>query len=149
SATCSFTVTVNDTQRPVIACPGNITLNVPCGQSSAVVNYPAPSATDDCSSVSVTCTPPSATEVPIRVTRVNCVARDAAGNAASCRFTVTVNTLPFDFTGFLPPIGGADATGGSFASPLRAFKMNSTIPVKFTATCGGSPVVTDIQTLQV
>src|SRR6266487_3940436 len=27
------------------------------------------------------------------------------------------------FAGFLAPIGGADATGGSFARPLRTFKM--------------------------
>ncbi len=53
------------------------------------------------------------------------------------------------FTGFLAPISGADATGGSFASPLRTFKMNSTIPVKFSATCNGSPAVTGIHTLQV
>ncbi|PYI80331.1 MAG: hypothetical protein DME26_21780 [Verrucomicrobia bacterium] len=54
----------------------------------------------------------------------------------------------FRFSGFLSPIGGADATGGSFANPLRTFKMNSTIPVKFTASSGASPVVTGVHTLQ-
>ena len=52
------------------------------------------------------------------------------------------------FVGFLPLIGGADATGGSFADPLRAFKLGSTIPVKFAASCGGSAVLTGIHTLQ-
>ena len=53
------------------------------------------------------------------------------------------------FTGFLSPIGGADATGGTFANPLRTFKMGSTIPVKFSGTQYGAPLVTGIQTLQV
>jgi hypothetical protein len=34
------------------------------------------------------------------------------------------------------------------ADPLRTFKLESTIPVKFTATCGGSPVLTGVHTLQ-
>ena len=53
------------------------------------------------------------------------------------------------FTGFLSPIGGADATGGTFANPLRTFKMGSTIPVKFSGSQYGAPLVTGIQTLQV
>ena len=52
------------------------------------------------------------------------------------------------FTGFLSPIGGADAAGGNFADPLRTFKLKSTIPVKFSASCGGSPVLTGVHTLQ-
>ncbi len=62
-------------------------------------------------------------------------------------FTVTRTALGFN--GFLPPIGGADATGGSFDSPVRTFKMNSTIPVKFASSCEGSPVLTGVHTLQV
>jgi len=53
-----------------------------------------------------------------------------------------------DFVGFLPPIGGADATGGSFADPLRAFKLGSTIPVKFTASQCGDSLLTGIHTLR-
>ena len=54
------------------------------------------------------------------------------------------------FNGFLPPIGGAveNNTGGTFADPVRAFKLNSTIPVKFSATCYGAPLMTGIHTLQ-
>jgi hypothetical protein len=51
------------------------------------------------------------------------------------------------FVGFVPPIGGADATGGSFAEPLRAFKLGSTIPVKFMASQCGDPLLTGIHTL--
>ncbi|MEK6677073.1 MAG: FG-GAP-like repeat-containing protein [Planctomycetota bacterium] len=52
------------------------------------------------------------------------------------------------FVGFLPPIGGADATGGTFADPLRAFKLGSTIPAKFAASQCGDPLLTGIHTLQ-
>ncbi|MCL4790336.1 MAG: PxKF domain-containing protein, partial [Verrucomicrobia bacterium] len=52
------------------------------------------------------------------------------------------------FTGFLAPIGGADATGGSFAAPLKTFKAGSTIPVKFSATYSGAPLTTGVHLLQ-
>mgnify|MGYP001565683376 CR=1 FL=1 len=51
------------------------------------------------------------------------------------------------FVGFLPPIGGANATGGSFANPLRAFRLGSTIPVKFMASQCGNPLLTGVHTL--
>lgn len=52
-----------------------------------------------------------------------------------------------EFIGFLPPLGGADATGGSFAEPVRTFNRNGTIPVKFTAACDGVPVTSGVHTL--
>ncbi len=65
--------------------------------------------------------------------------------------TVTVNTACTVFNGFLSPIGGVieQGTGGSFANPVRAFKLNSTIPVRFNAICYGSPLVTGVHTLTV
>jgi hypothetical protein len=78
-------------------------------------------------------------------------------NAASSNYTisyvngtVTVLTACSAFNGFLPPIGGAveSLSGGSFANPLRSFKLNSTIPVKFSAICFGAPLTTGIHTLQ-
>lgn len=63
-------------------------------------------------------------------------------------FFAAAHELPIQFTGFLPPIGGADATGGSFAAPVRTFKAGSTIPVKFIAERGGAPVTTGIHHLQ-
>ena len=62
-------------------------------------------------------------------------------------FAPTV-TPPIQFTGFLSPLGGADATGGSFTSPLRTFKAGSTIPVKFSATLAGAPVTTGVHSLR-
>ena len=59
---------------------------------------------------------------------------------------VTVLTACSAFNGFLAPIGGANAfqnlagPGGSFNDTLRTFKLGSTIPFKFTATCFGNPL---------
>ena len=78
-------------------------------------------------------------------------------NAASSNYnityvdgTVTVLTACSAFNGFLAPIGGAveNLNGGSFGDPVRSFKLNSTIPVKFSATCFGAPLTTGIHTLQ-
>src|SRR5262249_51208948 len=45
--TCTFHVTVRDTQPPVITCPGNITKPNDPGQCGAIVNFSA-TATDNC-----------------------------------------------------------------------------------------------------
>jgi uncharacterized repeat protein (TIGR01451 family) len=88
---CSFTVTINDTQAPIITCPGNITSNVAGGVTSAIVTYETPSATDNCSSnVGVNCAPPSGSTFALGTTNVTCTATDTANNTGSCSFSVTV-----------------------------------------------------------
>jgi hypothetical protein len=72
---------------------------------------------------------------------------DAPFLATNEAFTPGSKT-PLDFVGFLAPIGGTDSSGGSFASPLRTFKMGSTIPVKFAVSCNGSAVLIGLHTLQ-
>jgi len=90
---CSFKVTVRDVQPPVITCPANITRPNDPGQCGAIVNYTV-TATDNCtSSVTVTVTPASGTFFAVGVTTVNARATDAAGNTATCSFTVTVNDV--------------------------------------------------------
>jgi len=89
-ATCSFAVTVNDTQPPVAACPADITVGNDAGACSALVNYNA-LATDNCPGVTLACTPASGSTFPVGPTAVTCTAVDAAGNTAACTFLVTVN----------------------------------------------------------
>jgi subtilisin-like proprotein convertase family protein len=92
--TCTFTVTVNDTQPPVITCPANIFVAtaVTCPPAgSRTVTYTV-TASDNCPGVTVVCTPPSGSIFPVGTTTVNCTATDAHGNTASCSFTVTVFT---------------------------------------------------------
>ena len=50
TATCSFDVTVNDTEDPAITCPADITTSNDTGDCSAVVTYTAPVGTDNCDS---------------------------------------------------------------------------------------------------
>jgi hypothetical protein len=85
----SAMVIVIDMTPPQITCPGNITVNS-TSPRGAVVTY-APVASDDCSGPAVvTCTPASGSTFPIGTTTVDCLARDQAGNSASCSFQVTV-----------------------------------------------------------
>jgi hypothetical protein len=145
-SSCSFTVTVNDTQAPSIACPGNISVGCSIGLVAPVTF--AASATDNCDpSPLVTYSIAPGSGFPVGTTPVTCTATDSSGNHSSCTFNVTRAAL--GFTGFLSPIGGADATGGSFSQPIGTFKGKSTIPLKFTASRGGSAVVTGIHRLQV
>jgi len=90
-ATNSFTVTVEDRERPALIVPENIIRTIPSGQTSAIVDFTV-SATDNSGSATVTCVPPSGSAFPLGVTTVNCTARDMAGNTTTGSFTVTVNT---------------------------------------------------------
>ena len=89
---CSFTVTINDTQPPVIACPPSITQPADPGVCTGVVVYAAPSASDNCPGVgTVACAPASGAAFQKGTTTVVCSVSDASGNSASCSFTVTIN----------------------------------------------------------
>jgi hypothetical protein len=94
-ATCSFTVTVNDTQDPTITCPANITVSNSPGQCGAVVNFPAPVASDNCPGVTVVSVPASGSVFPVGTTTVTSTATDASGNTAVCTFDITVNDTEF------------------------------------------------------
>ncbi|MBI3949247.1 MAG: HYR domain-containing protein [Acidobacteria bacterium] len=87
---CSFTVMVNNMQPPTIACPADVNATTNPGQNCAVVNYPAPTASDNCPGVTKSCSPPSGTCFPLGSTTVTCTATDAASNQAACTFTVNV-----------------------------------------------------------
>ena len=89
---CFFFVTVLDAQPPVIQCPANVNVLPPAGQSSAVVNYPAPTVSDNLPGVVVLCSPTSGSTFPQGSTTVVCTATDAGGNRASCSFTVGVGS---------------------------------------------------------
>jgi HYR domain-containing protein len=85
---CSFTVTVRDTQEPTITCPSNITQTTR-GKKCVAISYPTPIVNDNCPS-NVACVPPSGSCFPIGTTTVTCTATDSGGNSATCSFTVTL-----------------------------------------------------------
>lgn len=88
-STCSFDVTVNDTEKPTINCPANITKNNDPDQCGAVVTYAA-TAGDNCPGVSVSYSPASGSFFPVGTTTVTATATDAHNNSSSCTFTVTI-----------------------------------------------------------
>ena len=98
TATCSFTVTVRDVQLPSISCPANITMNTAPNTCAAIVTYPAPIATDNCPASGTIQTSgfASGASFPVGVTSNIFKVTDAAGNTATCSFTVTIidNQLP-------------------------------------------------------
>lgn len=115
TVTRSFTVTVNDTQPPTITCPSNIFVGTT--GSSQVVNYPAPTVSDNCPGIQpVTCSPASGSSFPLGVTTVTCSVKDAANNTASCSFQVTVNKLTVGaITDPLACTGPGNVLNGSFS----------------------------------
>ena len=99
TSSCSFSITVNDTQKPNITCPANQIRSTDLGQCSAVVTYPTPKGTDNC--VLPTGQPVwisggtnasgSTATFQKGATTVIWQATDASGNAQTCSFRVTVN----------------------------------------------------------
>ena len=90
---CSFTVTVNDTEKPVINCPANIVTHTDPDLCSAVVSFTV-TASDNCALAGPpACAPPSGSIFPKGTTTVTCTVSDTSGNQSSCSFTVTVNDL--------------------------------------------------------
>ena len=83
TSTCTFSVTVNDTELPVIACPSDI---VSC---NPVVTYTV-TATDNCGAATVTYSHASGLTFPIGTTQVKAYATDSHGNVDSCSFNVTI-----------------------------------------------------------
>lgn len=93
-SSCTFTVTVNDTQAPAITCSPNITAVMPAqcplNTIGRTVTFVAPVATDNCPGVIAACVPPSGSTFPIGTTSVTCTATDTSGNHTSCSFSVKV-----------------------------------------------------------
>ena len=96
TSTCSFNVTVVDNTNPVISgCPSNIVVNANAS-CQATVNWTAPTASDNCGTVTLTTTKNPGTVFSLGTTTVIYTATDAAGRTSTCSFNVVVqdNTNP-------------------------------------------------------
>jgi hypothetical protein len=91
TASCTFPVqVVLDSAPPQIICPDTLTVWT-CSPNGGIVNYPLPTATDDCdTNVTVVCNPPSGTAFPPGTTTVTCTARDDCNHTSTCQFRVVV-----------------------------------------------------------
>lgn len=88
---CTFKVTVVDSQAPSVVCPGNVTIGTTPGQCGAIANYAPAAVTDNCPGVTIGIIPPAGTLLTLGPTSVTVTAADVAGNTSRCMFTVTVN----------------------------------------------------------
>ena len=89
AASCRQMVTVVDTTPPTIICPSNIVVKT-CGTNAVPVFWTV-TATDVCSSVTITSAPPSGSSFPANSTNtILCTATDACGNTNTCTFKVSV-----------------------------------------------------------
>ncbi|HYF68906.1 MAG TPA: HYR domain-containing protein [Ohtaekwangia sp.] len=89
-STCTFNVIVEDKTAPVItACPSDITVsaNALC---KASVTWTPPTATDNCTTVTLTSTHNSGHQFSVGTTVVSYTATDAVGNKSTCTFNVVV-----------------------------------------------------------
>jgi gliding motility-associated-like protein len=86
---CTYTVTVNDTEFPVIVCPDNITTIEP------IVVYELPEFSDNCgATITLIDGLESGDVFPHGITVVTYAVTDDAGNSTICSFEILVNTPP-------------------------------------------------------
>ncbi len=115
------------------SCPDDITVNNDAGLCSAVVNYVAPVATDNCPgavSTIQTVGLGSGAAFPVGTTTETYEATDASSNVATCNFTVTVLdveapsiTCPANIT-VNTPSNSCEATGVALGSPVVSDNCN-------------------------
>lgn len=129
-ATCSFTITVTtdnpcgtDNIPPKFSnCPANISTST--GSNCANVNWTAPTATDNCSTPTITFTTAPTIGLnngscfPVGVTTVTYTATDTKGNKATCTFNITVTTTCSQVTDPGAITGDEDFCPGSYLSPI-------------------------------
>ncbi|APG59408.1 HYR domain-containing protein [Christiangramia salexigens] len=90
---CSFTVTVNDDEAPVLEEMNDIVVDNDPGRCGAIVEFEMIGAKDNCelSTVEITEGLQSGTEFPVGTNQVTYTVKDINGNVATESFTVTVN----------------------------------------------------------
>src|SRR5208283_2808351 len=127
---CTQLVIVRDTQPPVITCPANITVSANAGQCYASgVALGAPTASDNCGSVSVTSNAPA--QFPVGTNMVTWTVTDTSGNSNTCEQLVIVRdtqppaiTCPTNIT-VSANVGQCYASGVALGAPTASDNCGS------------------------
>ncbi len=91
STSCEQLITTQDHVNPILTnCPTNISVIAQNFGCEAIVNWTAPTATDNCDLASVVSTHAPGDTFSAGNTTVTYTATDACGNASTCSFTVIV-----------------------------------------------------------
>lgn len=94
SSTCSFTVTIKDTEPPVVTCPGPVTLPNDAGQCGRAVNWLGQATfTDNCGAI--TNQNNSTGYFDVGVHTVTHTVTDVNGNSTTCSQIVTIYDQEF------------------------------------------------------
>ena len=99
-SSCSFDVTVLDTEAPTVSCPQDLTVALSSGDCDGMVYFDL-NAVDNCAVDSFLATPASGSAFPIGTNVVEIIAFDASGNSDTCYFNIEVipfNPANFDLT---------------------------------------------------
>jgi len=88
SATCDQTITVNDNTPPTIHCPADLDLE--CGASTNPADTGTATATDNCSTPTVTYSDEVETTACVVTVTRTWTAEDDCGNTSSCTQTITL-----------------------------------------------------------
>ena len=159
-ANCSYTVTVTDTIAPTISCSANLTPNVGVGSCTASVATANPTTADNCAVTKLTWSLTGATTAASSATGINNLGtqvfnlgtttvtyrvEDAAGNFATCSYTVTITdniaptiSCPSNKTAFTNDDGtGNCTTTVSLGTPIATDNCTTTGNFTFIAKVSG------------
>ena len=90
---CSFNVTVVDTEIPTVTCPEDIIATSAPGQCGRNVNWSLPALDDNCDVTDISISHQPGDFFPVGDTPVTYTLTDAAGNTTECGFIVTVRDI--------------------------------------------------------
>jgi gliding motility-associated-like protein len=150
TSTCTETITVVDNQAPtMVNCASGLTLTIGQYSCGSNPNWSAPQATDNCGVVSLTQTsgPSSTAVLAVGSYTVVYTALDAAGNSATCSFTINVinSTAPIvvcpnNITNQSTNSNNCVWTSGTQVNPIQA--MGNCISLTWSITNPGGSINT-------
>lgn len=119
TATCSYSITVQDTSSPTITCPADFSVAADGNCEATAMNYTAmASAADNCTAApTITQSPASGATLNQGTNTITLTATDGSGNTANCTFTITVN----DST---PPSFGGAGSGSVVLNAMADASLN-------------------------
>lgn len=110
---------------PFAECPPNVRVESADG-APVTVAFPQPVASGGTQPLNVSCTPSSGTVLPVGAHPTTCTVTDAAGQTASCTFTITVKEPRLTLTNFMA--FGDSLTWGVFRDPVSTLRRYAILP---------------------
>ncbi|XP_033109082.1 SCO-spondin-like [Anneissia japonica] len=136
--TCTFTITVQDTEQPTMTCPSDVILNTDIGAATVSIDYSSTVTASDNSAALPTISPDPLSVFPVSLgigaQPFTFTATDSSANTNTCTFTVTVQdtenptlTCPFDTTVDITYIC-TDTALVDYSKSINASDNSGTVP---------------------